>query len=201
MMNDYEEAIAAIGDTVEKYSASKEYPVWGFGAKFSGKVRHIFQCGASPTANGTQGVLDAYRAVFQSDLTMSGPTVINSVLRQAAARAKKCYTAPASKTNMRYCVLLILTDGIVNDLQSTQELIRSYKELQLPLSVIVVGIGRADFSVFHQWNHQPLDVRGRFNFVEFRELQFDSVELSRQALVNVPHDIVDYYSGRGILPD
>ena len=109
--------------------------------------------------------------------------------------------APASKTNMRYCVLLILTDGIVNDLQSTQDLIRSYKELQLPLSVIVVGIGRADFSEFHRWNHQPSDVRGRFNFVEFRELQFDSVGLSRQALINVPHDIVDYYMGRNILPD
>ena len=74
--------------------------------------------------------------VFESDLVMSGPTVINSVLKQAAARSRKFYDAPPSSTNMGYCVILILTDGIVNDLQSTQELVRSYGTLQLPLSVL-----------------------------------------------------------------
>jgi len=200
MMNDYEEAIAALGSTIEKYSSSQEYPVWGFGAKYGGTVRHIFQCGGSPTANGTQGVLDAYRTVFETDLIMSGPTVINSVLRQAAARSKKFYNAPLSKTNMGYCVLLVLTDGIVNDLQSTQELVRSYRELQIPLSVIVVGIGRADFTEFHKWNHAPLDIRGRFQFVEFREHQFDPDTLARKALLNIPHEIVDYFLSRNILP-
>ena len=112
------------------------FSVWGFGAKYGGKVRHLFQCGGSPTACGTQGVLDAYRTVFETDLIMSGPTVINSVLRQAAARARKLYDSPPSTANMGYCVLMILTDGIVNDLQSTQELVRSYRNLQLPLSVL-----------------------------------------------------------------
>ena len=44
--------------------------VWGFGAKYGGQVRHIFQCGDSATAFGTQGVLDAYRKVFETDLIM-----------------------------------------------------------------------------------------------------------------------------------
>eukprot|EP00579_Thalassiosira_antarctica_P000165 CAMPEP_0201866306 /NCGR_PEP_ID=MMETSP0902-20130614/942_1 /ASSEMBLY_ACC=CAM_ASM_000551 /TAXON_ID=420261 /ORGANISM="Thalassiosira antarctica, Strain CCMP982" /LENGTH=671 /DNA_ID=CAMNT_0048391255 /DNA_START=92 /DNA_END=2107 /DNA_ORIENTATION=- len=201
MMNDYEEAIVALSSTIEKYSSSQEYPVWGFGAKYGGKVRHIFQCGSSPTAIGTQGVLDAYRTVFETDLIMSGPTEIHSVLRAAAARSKKFYNAPpSSESKMQYCVLMILTDGMVNDLQSTQELVRSYRELRLPLSVIVVGIGRADFTEFHQWNHAPSDVRGRFKFVEFRQHQFDPDTLSREALLNVPHETVDYFLGRSILP-
>ena len=174
--------------------------VWGFGAKYGGKVRHIFQCGGSPTANGIQGVLDAYRTVFETDLTMSGPTEIHTVLNQAAARSKRFYNTPPSDTNMQYCVLLVLTDGIVNDLQSTKELLQSYRKLGLPLSVIVVGIGRADFSEFHRWNNERSDVRGRFKFVEFREHQFDPDTLSRQALLNVPHEIVDYFLARNILP-
>jgi len=197
MMNDYEEAIEAIGSTIEKYSSTQEYPVWGFGAKYEGKVRHIFQCDpSSPTAHGTQGVLDAYRTVFETDFVMSGPTEINAVLRAAANRSKKYYQS----NGVKYCVLLILTDGIVHNLQSTRELIRKYRELQLPLSVIVVGIGRADFTEFHRWNHAPSEVCGRFRFVEFRQHQFDPDTLSREALLNVPHETVDYFLHRNILP-
>ncbi|KAL9183175.1 hypothetical protein ACHAXT_004962 [Thalassiosira profunda] len=196
MMNDYEEAILALGTTIEKYSSSKEYPVWGFGAKYGGAVRHIFQCGHGPTATGTEGVLDAYRTVFETDLIMSGPTTVTSCLRAAAARSKKFYNASSSSTIQQYCVLLILTDGIVNDLQSTEELVQSYRDLQLPLSVVVVGIGRADFSEFHQLH----DLLGGFSFVEFREHQFDPDALSRKALMNVPQEVVDYFVGRNILP-
>jgi len=201
LMNDYEESIVAIGETISKYSSSQDYPVWGFGAKFAGETRHIFQLGNSSTAHGVEGILDAYRTVWETDLIMSGPTVLHSVLRAAASRAKKFYNAPVSKTNDKYCILLILTDGIVQDLNSTQELVRTYSSLGLPLSVIVIGIGRADFSDFKQWSNSPsLDTCGRFTFVEFREYQFDPEELSRQALVKVPQDIVDYYLSRDILP-
>lgn len=200
MMNDYEEAIEAVGSTIGKYSSSQEYPVWGFGAKYGGKVRHIFQIGGAPTAVGTQGILDAYRTVFETDLIMSGPTEINSVLRAAANRSKTHLRAPPSASNMKYCVLLILTDGIVHNLQSTRELVRKYGEFRLPLSVIVVGIGRADFSEFHRWNREPADVRGRFMFVEFRQHQFDPDTLSREALLNVPHEMVDYFLARNVLP-
>lgn len=162
-------------------------------------MRHIFQCGGSPTATGTEGVLDAYRAVFETDLIMSGPTECSSVLRAAAARSKKFYnaspTASPTAIMQQYCVLLILTDGIVNDLQSMQDLLRSYRELQLPLSVIVVGIGRADFTEFHRLN----DALAGFRFVEFREHQFDPDKLSSTALTSVPREVVDNFISRNIM--
>ena len=65
---------------------------------------------------------------------------------------------------------------------------------------LVVGIGRADFTEFHKWNHLPSDLRGCFKFVEFREHQFDPDTLSRIALQDLPHEIVDYYLFRNILP-
>lgn len=92
-LNDYETSIKAIGDTIEVFSKSKEFTVWGFGAKFSGTVRHIFQCGASPTVIGVNGMLEAYRGVFQSDLTMSSPTKLVNVIQAAAVRARKLHVS------------------------------------------------------------------------------------------------------------
>ena len=200
MMNDYEEAIVAIGETISKYSKDQEYSLWGFGAKFEGVVRHIFQCGDSSTAHGVDGVLDAYRKVWETDLIMSGPTILHSVLKAAAARAKKMYNSPPTKTNMKYCVLMILTDGIVADLESMKQLVRSYRDLQIPLSIIVIGIGRTDFTEFHKWSNSSSAARGRFVFIEFRQYQFDTDTLTRKALRNVPYDIVDYFLSRNILP-
>jgi hypothetical protein len=85
--NDYEKAISAIVNILAKYDTDKKFPVFGFGAKYGGVVRHCFQCGPTEEANGVQGVLDAYRAVFQSGLVMSGPTVFTEVIEVAAARA------------------------------------------------------------------------------------------------------------------
>lgn len=92
-LNDYEEAITAIGDALASFNNTREYPVWGFGAKFSDVVRHIFQLGASSTVSGVEGVLDAYQRVFQSDLVMSGPTVFVQVIQAAALRARNYHVS------------------------------------------------------------------------------------------------------------
>ena len=86
-MNDYEETISSIGNALAVYS--ELFNVWGFGAKFNGVTRHLFQCGSAGTVQGVEGILDAYKSVFRSDLTMSGPTVFDDVIRAAAVRAKK----------------------------------------------------------------------------------------------------------------
>ena len=86
-MNDYEETISSIGNALAIYS--DQFCVWGFGAKFGGVTRHIFQCGPDAQVHGVDGIIAAYRSVFQSDLTMSGPTSFNDVLKAAAVRARK----------------------------------------------------------------------------------------------------------------
>ena len=42
-----------------------------------------------------------------------------------------------------YHVLLILTDGVIHDMQVTKQLIVQASEL--PLSIIIVGVGGGDF--------------------------------------------------------
>jgi hypothetical protein len=43
-----------------------------------------------------------------------------------------------------YHILLILTDGQINDMPATRDLIVECSDY--PLSIIIVGIGNADFS-------------------------------------------------------
>lgn len=90
ILNDYEETITAIGNAVDKYNTTSDYSVWGFGAKFGDEtVRHLFQCGQTPTVKGVEGILSAYRNVFRSGgIIMSGPTVFVKAMQAAAVRAK-----------------------------------------------------------------------------------------------------------------
>ncbi|KAL3911770.1 MAG: hypothetical protein SGARI_001482 [Bacillariaceae sp.] len=86
--NDYEKAIFAVGSILAKYDADQRFPVWGFGAKYNNVVRHCFQCGNEVEVEGVQGIMDAYRGVFRTPLTMSYPTKFTEVVTTAASYAR-----------------------------------------------------------------------------------------------------------------
>jgi len=50
--------------------------------------------------------------------------------------------------NQKYTILLILTDGVINDIDATIDEV--VKASNLPLSIIIVGIGNADFDQMEQ---------------------------------------------------
>lgn len=86
--NDYEKAIFAVGSILAKFDSDQRFPVWGFGAKYNNIVRHCFQCGTEVEVEGVQGIMDAYRGVFGTPLTMSFPTKFTEVIKTAAAYAR-----------------------------------------------------------------------------------------------------------------
>lgn len=90
--NDYQHVIGEIVSALDAFTFH-EFPVWGFGAKFDGQVRHIFQCGSHPTTRGVGGIHEAYRSMFEQDIVMSGPTVFASVIQAAALRAKSSHVS------------------------------------------------------------------------------------------------------------
>jgi len=85
--NGYEKAITAIGNILAPYDSDKKFPVWGFGAKISGQVRHCFQVGPKAEVDGVDGIIKAYHQAFASGIIMSGPTDITEVIQTAAAFA------------------------------------------------------------------------------------------------------------------
>ena len=191
-LNDYEETLVSVGKAISRYSKSKEFPVWGSGAKYSGKVRHIFQLGNAAVSKGVVGVLDAYKSVFLTDLTMSGPTDITSVVKAAASRASKFEDGA-----LRYGILLVLTDGIVSDADATKTLLHAISDL--PLTVLIVGIGAADFAEMGEIvEYSNSTSRANVSFVSYREHQDDPTSLSTAALKDIPDHIAEYFAGKGI---
>jgi hypothetical protein len=198
--NDYEETLLAIGSAIGPYS-SNEHSVWGFGAKFppDTTVRHLFQCGPRPKVVGTQGMLDAYHSVFRSDFIMSGPTVLLQVLQAAAIQAKKQHSHMANTLptpDLRYTVLLIVTDGLADEFEETQRRLAVYSAM--PLSVVVVGVGRsADFARMHRLCDGPAGGRSSATFVEYRAHQHDPASLGASALQRVPAQVCAYMHFKG----
>lgn len=97
--NDYEKAIFAVGSILAKYDSDQRFPVWGFGAKYNNVVRHCFQCGTDVEVEGVQGIMDAYRGVFRTPLTMSYPTKFTEVISTAASYARHEQVRTNSETN------------------------------------------------------------------------------------------------------
>uniref|UniRef100_A0A7S4DNV9 C2 domain-containing protein n=1 Tax=Lotharella globosa TaxID=91324 RepID=A0A7S4DNV9_9EUKA len=89
--NEYQKAIATIGNILTPYDTDNKYPVYGFGGrvKRTGQVEHCFPLTMNdydPEVSGVGGVLQAYRSAFNHVL-LSGPTYFSEVVATAAAKA------------------------------------------------------------------------------------------------------------------
>jgi len=173
----------------------------GFGAKYNGVIDHCFQVGKAPELKGIAGMLEGYREVFNTGLTMSGPTVFAEVIDYAAAQARGKQDANAAVGEQSYTILLILTDGAVTDIEQTKQSIRN--ACTAPLSIVIVGIGSADFSAMRfldDFYQQERSTRDIVQFVEFSRYKHDRAALTRETLSEIPDQLVEYFYGNKIMP-
>jgi Copine/C2 domain len=196
--NDYEKAIAAIVSILAKFDSDAKFPVYGFGAKYDGEVRHCFQCGPTEEAHGVQGVLDAYRSVFATGLIMSGPTDITELLQTAAARAQSAQDAAARRGQQAYTIVLVLTDGALSDIQKSAAVLKQISGA--PLSVVIVGVGNADFSSMRFLDDCSPGHSDITQFVQFNQHSRDSVALTSETLHEIPNQLVGYFQRHNIAP-
>jgi hypothetical protein len=79
---------------------------------------------SNPNAHGVQGVMDLYKQSFQS-VNLSGPTLfaplIQTVAQMAAAQGAEAARTPGKCPE--YTVLLLLTDGVIMDMDQVQSII------------------------------------------------------------------------------
>lgn len=202
-LNDYEKAITAVGAIVARYDTDQKFPVWGFGAKFGGIINHSFRVGNKEELDGISGILEGYRQVFRTGLTMSGPTVFADVITKAAYQARQAQAERARVGKQAYHILLILSDGAVSNMELTKNALIMASDA--PLSIIIVGIGSADFSTMQDLDDflDGEDAAGRdiVQFVEFSKHQYNRESLTRETLDEVPNQVVDYfYETNGIMP-
>jgi hypothetical protein len=95
--------------------------------------------------------------IAQSRVELSGPTDFAPTIHFAARHA-----ASLPEDGSRYSVLLIITDGVITDIEATKEEI--VKASSLPLSIIVVGVGYDSFDEMKllDSDHQMLCSHGKY---------------------------------------
>ncbi|KAM3268128.1 protein BONZAI 3-like [Capsicum chacoense] len=142
-LNAYQRAIMEVGDIIQFYDSDKLFPAWGFGGKAnSGIVSHCFNLNGSSGASEVEcvgGIMDAYSSALQN-FTLFGPTLFGLVVNKASEIVVESLKYNQSK----YFVLLIITDGVITDMEETIDAL--VRASDLPLSILIVGVGGADFS-------------------------------------------------------
>ncbi|KAM4570023.1 copine-8 [Odontesthes bonariensis] len=210
-LNAYGMALKAVGEIIQDYDSDKMFPALGFGAKLppDGRVSHEFALNGNPQnpyCAGIDGVMEAYYQSLKS-VQLYGPTnfspVINHVARYAAS----------VKDGSQYFVLLIITDGVISDMAQTKESIVNAS--CLPMSIIIVGVGPAEFDAMIELDGDEIRIssRGRFaerdivQFVPFRDYidrtgnhVLSMARLAKDVLAEIPDQFLSYMRTRGIKP-
>jgi len=202
MMNQYQKAINSVCQIVLNYDFDQQVPCYGFGGKphyptlNMNTVSHCFPCSGNVNqqeVSGLQGIMDAYMYSLQS-VELSGPTLFAPLITEAC---KACEINKQSENDI-YTVLLILTDGEIHDMDATIDVL--VKAAALPLSIIIVGIGNADFTKMEILDGDAglCNSRGQratrdlVQFVPFREFNGDMYLLAQHVLAEVPEQLVNY---------
>ena len=205
--NSYERAIRACGDIVAYYDYDQLFPVYGFGAIVnSSPLKEASMCfnlnfEQNPEIYTIDNIIKIYHECIQKEkLTFAGPTEFAPIINAVISRIKD--------NPLEYHILMILTDGVIDDLQETIDALveASFQ----PLSVIIIGIGDADFKKMEilDGDEVPLissngkkRVRDLVQFVPFSKFQNDEKILSKEVLEEIPRQIVEYYSMNNLNPN
>ena len=197
--NPYEKAIKSIVPILAKYDTDQRFPVLGFGAKYDGIVNQCFQVGEHEESIGVNGVLESYRSVFKTGLVMSSPTDFTKVMEMAAQRSTKSLQQTQQQHGQQsYTILLIVTDGAVSDVNATAACIQTLYDH--PLSVVIVGVGTADFTSMKFLDDIPNMKRDFIQFVELNQ-HSNQTSLTSATLHEIPHQLESYFKQKGIAPN
>uniref|UniRef100_A0A8B9EZ18 Copine 8 n=1 Tax=Amazona collaria TaxID=241587 RepID=A0A8B9EZ18_9PSIT len=210
-LNAYGMALKAVGEIIQDYDSDKMFPALGFGARLppDGRVSHEFALNGNPQnpyCHGIDGVMEAYYRSLKS-VQLYGPTnfapVINHVARYAAS----------VKDGSQYFVLLIITDGVISDMAQTKESIVNAS--RLPMSIIIVGVGPAEFDAMEELDGDVVRISSRGKFAERDIVQFvpfrdyidrsgnhvlSMARLAKDVLAEIPEQFLSYMRVRGIKP-
>ncbi|XP_071341829.1 copine-3-like isoform X2 [Trachinotus anak] len=206
--NEYLTAIWAVGKVIQDYDSNKMFPVFGFGAQVppSWQVSHEFPINfnpANPFCAGIEGVVHAYQQCLPR-LKLWGPTNFSPIINHVACFARQ---ALQQNTASQYFVLLIITDGVITDMDQTRAAI--VEASRLPMSIIIVGVGGADFSAMEFLDSDDKllrspngDVAARdiVQFVPFRTFQGNSVALAQSVLAELPDQVASFFNSYKLKP-
>ena len=196
-LNDYEQTIKALGSILSHYCYEQKFSVYGFGALLNNKneVNHCFNINFENNEDiyTIDNILKEYRKSFKF-LKLAGPTKFSPLIQKIVNYIKN------KNEPLIYHILLILTDAIVSDIQSTIDIL--VEGSILPLSIIFIGIGNDNFPEIEQLYYGTLvhsssdDKIKRENFIFFpyNNYRNESSLLAKHILEDIYGQICEYYT-------
>uniref|UniRef100_A0A671M8Q5 Copine-2-like n=1 Tax=Sinocyclocheilus anshuiensis TaxID=1608454 RepID=A0A671M8Q5_9TELE len=207
--NEYLSAIWAVGQIIQDYDTDKMFPALGFGAQLSPdwKVSHEFAINFNPTnpfCSGVEGIVQAYSNCLPH-IRFYGPTNFAPIINHVARFATQ---ALQQDTAAQYFTLLIITDGVISDMDETRHAI--VQAAKLPMSIIIIGVGNADFTAmeFLDGDSSALRsytgeeaIRDIVQFVPFRDFRNAPKEtLAKSVLAELPQQVTQDFKQRNLSP-
>ncbi|XP_059659620.1 protein BONZAI 3-like isoform X1 [Cornus florida] len=205
-LNAYQQAIMEVGEVIQFYDSDRRFPAWGFGGRTcDGSVSHCFNLSSTSgfEVEGVEGIMAAYASALHN-VALAGPTLFGPVINNAAEFAGQSLSYNKSK----YFVLLIITDGVLTDLQETKDAL--VRASDLPLSILIVGVGGADFGKMEildadggcrlESSTGRIATRDIVQFVPMRDVQGGQISAVQALLEELPGQFLTYMRSRDIKP-
>merc|ERR1712228_220980 len=207
----YMKVIKSVGRVLEPYDADGAIAAYGFGANlnpYGKQISHCFNLTLQPNeeeVNGIDGLIEAYKHCI-SKVQLYGPTYFGEILENASAKSMGICT----QQNQVYNILLIITDGVINDMQKSINCI--VDATRLPLSIIIVGVGDADFSnmdildaddepLRHSQTGKKME-RDIVQFVPYNEFKNSHFSvIAKETLEEVPDQVTGFMAMHNIQPN
>ena len=208
--NEFENAIYLCSNILGYYDYDQKYPAYGFGAWFDDDVTRIgfpsffnLNLASYPEIEKIENVLKAYRNLIKGhNFLISSKVFFAPLIRKIMKNINQ-------KNNVfEYNILLILSTGVIDDLQETIDVL--VEACLLPLSIVIVGIGDGDFK-----NMETLDgdtfpltssdgkkrIRDIVQFVPFSKHKNDMEKLSMEVLAEIPRQVLEFYTIKNLKPE
>uniref|UniRef100_A0AAY5EB61 Copine-2 n=1 Tax=Electrophorus electricus TaxID=8005 RepID=A0AAY5EB61_ELEEL len=201
--NEYLSAIWAVGQIIQDYDSCVSVPH----ADNTPHVSHEFAVNFDPTnpfCAGVEGIVQAYSTCLPH-IRFYGPTNFAPIISHVARFASQAVQQDRAS---QYFTLLIITDGVISDMDETRDAI--VQAAKLPMSIIIIGVGNADFaamefldgdsSVLRSYTGEEA-VRDIVQFVPFRDFRNAPKEtLAKSVLAELPQQVTQYFKQRNLSP-
>jgi hypothetical protein len=195
--NPYQQAIRRIGEIMIPYDSNGDIGMLGFGGIPKGcyDTDHCFELKYNGQQTGVEKTLSTYKNALRN-VELSGPTMFSKVIEKAINDAEK------NRGTKNYNVLVIITDGTINDMERVRNLLVGARKV--PMSIIIIGVGRADFTDMYRLDGDDETLKDSnlytatddmVNFVEFEKAKKKGHSgLAQMTLAELPAQVERYYS-------
>ena len=203
--NPYERAITSCAKILEYYDYDKLFPVYGFGAVIRGKFKTSMCFNINfkddPNIKNVNNIIKEYVNCCNK-IDFACPTYFAPLIKKTINDIKQ------SKDILNYQLLMILTDGMIQDLEDSIEAL--VEGSFYPLSVIIIGIGEEDFSKMEKLDGDEIPLiskrgikrlRDLVQFVPFCKYENNGEKLIHQVLEEIPRQIIEYYTFNFLYPE